>query len=155
MTTTDLDMYSTDLDVLVPDRPSFSVDSYLVTLADIHPVKKYHAREDQDQLILLAIRECFALYGSVGFDDPEYLVLEVEQILELDPDSTVDRKQITGFLDGFKEDHDPLRRDPESMEAAWNLIFHSNRKLHDRLVSEYSFGDFAKPKLRRRQKKAS
>ena len=112
--------------------------------------------ENIDQLILLATREAFALYGAASTtnDERAYLVTDTKRILELDPETDTTRKRVQRAFDSFRDEHDPERREVESMESAWCLILRANKHLHDRLVGQYSFRDSAKPTLRR-QKKAS
>ena len=154
MTTTDFDMYSTDLDVLIPDLPSFE-GGYTTPISDLPMKARRH--EHHDQLVLLALRECFADYGNAVTtdEDQERLVAEAEQILELDPDSTVDRPKINRALERFRSEHLPNRRDPESMEAAWCLIYTANKKLHERLVGEYSTTSFLLNSSRRQLRQVS
>jgi hypothetical protein len=92
----------------------------------------------QDQLILLAVREVYALYGSPATEDDDYLITEVAQILAVDPDSEINRKKTKRALDTFRVEHDPARRDVESLEAAWCLITNNNAPLLNRLVSHYA-----------------
>jgi hypothetical protein len=140
---------------MVPDLPSFDGDSYVVPVASL-PVKE-KLPENIDQLILLATRDAFALYGAASTTDDEraYLVTDTKRILELDPETDTTRKQVQRAFDTFRDEHDTERREVESMELAWCLILQASKHLHDRLVSEYCFNDCAKPKVRRRQKKAS
>jgi len=89
---------------------------------------------DTDELLLLAVRECFAEYGATG---DESLVSQVALILAIDPDTSTDPTKIRAALEHFKVTHDPMRRDVESMDAAWNLIHGSNASLTWRLISYY------------------
>lgn len=149
MTNQDLGTYSMDLVAMVRDLPSFSGDSYVVPLAGLDPTKaRADPVENQDVLILLAIRKALALYGSAQTteDEREYLVTDTKRILELDPDTNTTRNQVQRAFDTFRDEHDPERREVEAMESAWCLILQANRHhLHKRLVSEYSVGDYAKP----------
>jgi hypothetical protein len=91
-----------------------------------------------DVLILLAIRECFALFASSGFEDPETIITQVEQIAALNADTEVNRQQIERALVTFRDTHDPVRRNGEAMNATWGLLATANPPLERRLVAEYA-----------------
>ena len=93
--TIDRNRYDADLDI--PEHLPGATETYIRPLADLHEAT---AREPRDVILLLAIRETFALYGAAGSTDDErdYLTEDVARILALDPDSKVDPTQIRGFF---------------------------------------------------------
>lgn len=150
--TIDRNRYDADLDI--PDTLPGATETYIRPLADLHEAT---AREPRDVILLLAIRETFALYGAAVSTDDErdYLREDVACILALDPDSKVDPTQIRNFLLRYLDEHDPDGREAESMEWAWRLLLCSNRKFHERLLSHYSTTPYAGAQPRLGKKRAS
>ena len=112
--TIDLETYTADFDY--PELPPGAHETYVRPLADLHEAT---AREPRDVLLLLAIRETFALYGAASAteDKREYLTEDLARILVLDLDGTVDPEQIVGFLDRYRDEQDPARREVESFDG--------------------------------------
>ncbi len=111
-----IDRSSYDADFDYPELPPGAYETYVRPLADLH---EQTARQPRDVILLLAIRETFAHYGAASAtdDEREYLTEGLARILVPDSDGTVDPEQSVGFLNPYRDEHDPARREVESFDG--------------------------------------